>query len=322
MANSNYEYGKAPQIFPGRKAGLRLVLDSHTDKVASGSISDDFRGFDVVIDGKDKYPFTSKNGILVKSGQRNEVAISATRFEADDKIRRINSTKRNCYFSDEYTLKLHKKYTQANCFFQCKIEYTRNLMKQNNQSLGSCTPWFYPVEDRYSHEMCDPWRTEQFQALLEDTPDTACKHCLPDCSTTEYTTTISSGPFRNCDRTNLGVSPLCDLSADSNMMMNPPLWKFAMQGEYKKFSGGELPEFVKNQKSTSNIRYYAPKGEVDQLVFRAQRESKLTYDAFEEDITIVNFYFNKGEVVQFRTFLRMTMMDFISSVISNRVLSN
>ena len=92
----NYKYGEAPEIFPGRTEGLRLVLDSHTDQVESGSIGDNFRGFHTVIDGRDKYPFTSKNGILIKSGQENEVAISATRFDADTKIRGVNSTKRNC----------------------------------------------------------------------------------------------------------------------------------------------------------------------------------------------------------------------------------
>ena len=314
----NYKYGEAPEIFPGRTEGLRLVLDSHTDQVESGSIGDNFRGFHTVIDGRDKYPFTSKNGILIKSGQENEVAISATRFDADTKIRGVNSTKRNCYFSDEYSLKLHKKYTQANCLFQCKIRHVRDLMKQENTTLGSCAPWFYPVEDQYLHEICDPWRSERFQTLFKNVPGTACKHCLPDCSTTKYKSSISAAPFRSCDRTNLGVSPLCDLSTDSNMMMNPPLWKFTMEGEYEKFNGGGgLPEFVKKQNVSSNIRYYAPKEEVEQLIFRAQREKKLTYNAIEEDITIVNFYFDEAEVVQFTTFPRMTFMNFISSVRSD-----
>ena len=123
------------EIYPGRAEGLQLVLDAHTDKVSSGSVSDNFRGFHVVIDGKEKYPFTTRNGILIKSGQANEVVISATRFESNQNIKSVKPDKRNCYFSEEHGLKLHRVYSQANCFFQCKIEYTRDLMfKQKNKT--------------------------------------------------------------------------------------------------------------------------------------------------------------------------------------------
>ena len=91
-----------PKIYPGRAEGLQLVLDAHTDKVSSGSVSDNFRGFHVVIDGKEKYPFTSRNGLLIKSGQANEVVMSATRFDANPNIKSVEPSKRNCYFSEEH----------------------------------------------------------------------------------------------------------------------------------------------------------------------------------------------------------------------------
>ena len=101
---TNFDDKKDPEIYTGRAEGLRLVLDAHTDKLASASIADNFRGFHVVIDGKEKYPFTSRNGILIKAGQTNEIAISATRFEADPKIEKVPTMKRRCLFSDEYSL--------------------------------------------------------------------------------------------------------------------------------------------------------------------------------------------------------------------------
>ena len=294
---------------------MQLILDAHTDKLSSGSVSDNFRGFHTVIDGKNKYPFTSRNVLLIKSGQANEVEISATRFEADERIRPVKASKRNCYFPNEHELKLHKVYTQANCFFQCKIEYVRNQMYQENKTQGRCAPWFYPVEDKYLHEICDPWRTARFQTLFEEVSDEECIECLPDCSSTKYKTSISSAPFRSCDRTNLGVSPLCILSLEGNMMMNPPIWKYAVQGEYERFNGGDLPDFVKKQQNVlSNIRNYTNARYAQNLTFRAQHEKKPTYNALEEDITIVNFYFGEAEVVQFTTFPRMTLLDFISSV--------
>ena len=306
------------EIYPGRAEGLQLVLDAHTDKVSSGSVSDNFRGFHVVIDGKEKYPFTTRNGILIKSGQANEVVISATRFESNQNIKSINPDKRNCYFSEELGLKLHRVYSQANCFFQCKIEYTRDLMfKQNNKTEERCVPWFYPVEDKYLYEICDPWETKRFQALLKEVSDDQCSECLPDCRRTKYKTSISAAPFKECDRTNLGISSLCSLNTDTaHMMINPPIWKNAIQGEYKKFNNGSLPTFIENQQGVfSNIRNYSSSDEeLRNLVFRAQREKKLTYNALEEDITVVNFYFDESDVIQYTTFQRMTIIDFISSV--------
>ena len=312
-----------PKIYPGRDEGLQLILDAHTDKISSGSISDNFRGFHVVIDGKEKYPFTSKNGILIKSGQDNDVIISATRFEANKNIKGVAATKRNCYFPDEHPLKLYKLYSQANCLFQCKIEHVREQMSKtkigttNNGNGTRCVPWFYPVEDKYLYELCDPWQTAAFQKLFKEVSDDQCSQCLPDCTTTKYKTTISSAPFRGCDHTNIGVSPLCDLSTGKNMMMNPPIWKAALTNEYETYNGFELPDFIKNQKGVlSNIRSYVSKKDVKDLVFRAQREKALTYDALEQDITSVNFYFAESNIIQFTTFQRMTVIDFISSVSS------
>ena len=291
---------------------MQLVLDAHADKLSAGSVSDSFRGFDTVIDGKNKYPFTSRNGFLVKSGQESQVAISAKRFEANENIRHIKPSKRNCYFPDEFPLKLHKVYTQANCFLQCKIEYLR----KENKTGGRCVPWFFPVEDEYLFEMCDPWQTSLFQTLLEELPDDTCQECLPDCSITKYKSRISSAPFRNCDRTNIGVSPLCDLSSDGNKMMNPPMWDKTIHGEYEKFNDGKLPNFVKSQtKTLSNIRkYVSTEAEMKQLVFRGEREKHPTYNAFEEDIAIVNFYFEESTIVQYNTFERMTWSGYISQV--------
>ena len=293
-----------------------MVLDAHTDKLSSSSVSDNFRGFDTVIDGKDQYPFTSRNGFLIKSGQENQVSISATRFEAEENIRHIKPLKRNCYFSDEFPLKLHKVYSQANCFLQCKIGYVQGLMYQENKTDGRCVPWFYPVEDRYLFEICDPWQTKQFQTLLETLSDNKCEECLPDCRITKYKSRISSAPFRNCDRTNLGVSPLCELSSDGNMMMNPPIWEQTISGEYITFNDGKLPNFVTNQTTTlSNIRQYVSSAaDVEKLVFRGQREKTPSYNAFEKDITIVNFYFDESTIVKYNTFQRMTWFDYISQV--------
>ena len=118
---ANYNYEVEPHIYTGRTEGLQLVLDAHTDKVSSGSVSDNFRGFHVVIDGKEKYPFTSRNGLLIKSGQANEVVMSATRFDSNTNIKSVEPSKRNCYFSDEHGLKLHPHEEENHCYFLCRM---------------------------------------------------------------------------------------------------------------------------------------------------------------------------------------------------------
>ena len=298
---------------------MKLILDAHTSNLASGSISDNFKGFHVVIEGKEKYPFTSRNGILLKTGQDNEVVISATRFEANEDIKSVDPIKRNCYFLDEHPLKLHKVYTQANCLFQCKVELVRDRLHEENEMIKRCVPWFYPVEDEFLYELCDPWQTNRFQTLLKQVSEEECSDCLPDCTTTKYKTTVTAAPFKNCDHTNLGVSPLCDLSSEENddMAMNPPMWRNTVEKEYSKFNGEEkLPDFIRNQTNVqSNIRRYVQDDkDVESLVLRDQREKELTYDALQEDITIVNFYFDEPNIIQYTTFLRMTGIDFISSV--------
>ena len=90
-----------PKSRPGYNKGLTLILDAHTDRVSSGSVSDDFRGFVTVVDSGDKYPLTDQNGFLVRPGHQNYVVLSALQVKADDSVRGIRPDKRRCYFKDE-----------------------------------------------------------------------------------------------------------------------------------------------------------------------------------------------------------------------------
>lgn len=315
-----YDHESGPEIYAGRKEGLQLVLDGHRDQITSKSISDTFGGFHVVVDGKENFPFISRNSILVKAGQANEVVIRATRFDPDERIKKeVPALKRNCYFPDEnprqHPMIIHQNYTQTNCLFECKLESVRRQRRADNKTRNTCIPWFYPKENKYIFDLCNPWETTEFQTLLKNVDDNECKYCLPDCKSTKYKMSLSSAPFGNCDQTNLGLSPLCDLSTGKNMMMNPPIWKDVVKGEYEKFNGGTVPDFVKNQKNIlKNIRYYASEQETKHLTLRAQHEQNPSYNALEDDITVVNFYFDEPDIIQYLKYLRMTPIDFISKV--------
>ena len=98
-------------------------------------------------------------------------------------------------------------------------------------------------------------------------------------------------------------------------MVNPPIWKHRVETEYVTFDGGQLPRFIKNPSNViDNIRQFATEEEARNLAFRAQHENKPSYNAVEEDVTLVNFYFDESEVVQYLSYLRMTPTDFISKV--------
>ena len=129
-----------PKSQAGQKKGLQLVLDAHSDRISIGSVFDTFKGFMAVVGNKNEYPLTKKHGFLLRAGQENYVSLSATKIEANENIRpiEISPGKRECYFHDEHPLKLHQKYSQANCIIECTIQYAREKME------SKCTPWYYP----------------------------------------------------------------------------------------------------------------------------------------------------------------------------------
>lgn len=50
------------------------------------------------------------------------------------------------------------------------------------------------------------------------------------------------------------------------------------------------------------------------MVFEAAIKLEPTYQAYNQDIGMVNFYFERASVLQFKRALRMTMIDYISQI--------
>ena len=48
-----------------------------------------------------------------RAGYENQVAIRAVDIETDPQTKAIQAEKRNCFFNDEFKLKMHENYTQA-----------------------------------------------------------------------------------------------------------------------------------------------------------------------------------------------------------------
>ena len=132
---------------------------------------------------------------------------------------------------------------------------------------------------------------------------------------TNYQTRVSAAPFRGCDHTNLGSSALCDFE---DLDMNPPIWSNMVENEFTGAGYTEAPEYARpngSQGRFANIRNTIVNPAIIQdLTLLTYYKKNPTYDAFEKDIAIVNFYFDQSSIVQFKRSLRMTMTDYISQM--------
>ena len=132
-----WEDGTEPYSEPGRKKGLTVILDAHSNMVTGGSVPEDFDGYYAVIDSTDTYPMTTRKSVLLRPGHNNIVSMGATKVTADENIRDIKPLDRNCLFKDEMNMNVHNSYTQANCMLECQIAYAES--KVSIQYLISTT---------------------------------------------------------------------------------------------------------------------------------------------------------------------------------------
>ena len=293
-----------PRTLPGRNKGLVLMLDAHSDLYTPGSVNSDYKGFLGLISPSGSFPFTLQESFEIRPGHKNVVALTGARVDADDGLRDLSIDQRNCLFKDENSgMKIHKNYTYSNCMFECALLYARDNLKHQLNSTYACIPWFFPSADD-SITICDPWESvEFFKLMLNGIPDETCSSCLPDCNNMIYEESVFTVPFRRCDSSNVGVSWFCRLG-DGKL---PVPRKFAKQ-LIDEYTSNPIPPFVKSV--LSNIRSY------DSTVNGGDifQQSPKTYDAYDEDIAVVQVYFKKSTVFQMGSQPRMTWIDYLSNV--------
>ena len=92
--------------------------------------------------------------------------------------------------------------------------------------------------------MCDPWQTQVFlAAVMDGGAAQTCGHCLPDCVSTVYSSSVSATPLRRCDTKNIGLTYLCKFDGDVPL---PAIWSDQVISEYKKsYPEEELPGFLR-----------------------------------------------------------------------------
>ena len=217
-----------------------------------------------------------ERSFLLSPGRTTYAAISPTSIDADEAgIKSIDPTKRNCYFKDEYPLKVHKNYTRANCLLECYLDYALSKMSTK------CYPWYLPAPES-GYTPCDPWQTKEFNTFMEQIPDKTCDYCLPDCQQTIYETSITSAPFRRCDAKNLGTSLLCNLDPDA--VANPPIWAHQVLDDYSS-TLGVRPSYLSDSLESNDRRFVSRSA-----VFTSLQAEEPNYDAYEKDLAVAHFF--------------------------------
>ena len=326
----------------GRNKGLTVIVDRHSDILSPGTVFDSFRGFVTIIDDKDKYPMGSLSSLISRPGYESNIEVNAIQLEAKPEIQKYKPDRRHCYFPDEYKLEMHKKYSQSSCRMECKLKFATSCVRTcmgygetcncANISLEAtdpnanqpmpCVPWFYPSDDEQSGKMCNPWIATKFKEILDtQIPKDTCEQCLPDCTTTIYSTSMSYAKLPKCDHTNIGVNLLCDLFDSA---LNPAPWTTSAQGEFIK-AKEDIPWYLETNKGQmlesgrivqkfSERRYKVIDPIVKKNLLLTSQLDNPTYDAYEEDIGIVNVFFNNDRVEKYVKKNRMSNFDFLSQV--------
>lgn len=288
---SDYITRNEPQILPGKEKGLTIILDAHTDALSPGTVESDYNIFQLLVSEQSSFPYFHQKSFAVGPGQSNVVTLSATKFSADDSMKAIPINARQCRFPDENDiLYLHKVYSYTNCMFECSLTYAK--MKTHENINSTCLPWYFPTIDDYPI-VCDPWESFEFLNYMQNhDKEEDCDHCLDDCTKTTYDVSLTYQSFRQCDSLNFGLSRMCTIDNENHM------WPRKFYFEGLEYIGSDRTVNAKDTryKSNSLMRDFVP------------------YSMYENDIAIVEIYFDKPTAIEIISFSRMTWVDYFANV--------
>lgn len=121
-----YIDGMEPIPLPGKGKGLFLMLDAHSDLKSKTTIPNDFDGFNGLLHPSGSFPFMALERFEIKPGHLNAISITPTRIEADDSLKDLDVSSRQCMFEDDsHDLQIHQKYSYLSCIFECRLRYAR-----------------------------------------------------------------------------------------------------------------------------------------------------------------------------------------------------
>ena len=119
----------------GKKNGLKLILDAHSNTVSFGTVDQQHNTFKMFIGEPAQFPMIQDKSIHVQPGKEHFVDISAVVL-ATNNIRHISPEARGCLFNDEGDLEFYGSYTFSNCRLECRIKEA--------EEKYNCIPWHLP----------------------------------------------------------------------------------------------------------------------------------------------------------------------------------
>ena len=119
----------------GRKNGLQLILDLHSNTVSFGTLDQQNNAFSLFIGEPAQFPMMQDKSVRLQPGREHYVDLSATVVSTRG-IKDVAPQARGCFFTDEGSLEFYKSYTFSNCRLECMIKKAEEKF--------NCIPWHLP----------------------------------------------------------------------------------------------------------------------------------------------------------------------------------
>ena len=140
--------------------------------------------------------------IPIKPGNKMDIDVEPIEVVAEESLRDVPISKRNCRFADEYegVMEIFNFYSQSACNFECLLRDTRKICQ--------CTPWNMPtpIDDQ---PICDIYGNICFDNIMQQQIRLANCTCPIDCNTVRFRTSISQKSIdlnEYCSRLGKGMS--------------------------------------------------------------------------------------------------------------------
>ena len=114
----------------GKREGVSLVVDLHSNHASFGTVTDSYRAFTMFIGGPTEFPVLRERGIQLEPGKEHSLQFSGQAIStiialsggnshykvlsAPD-IQSLKPSRRECFFRNEGNLKYYADYTFTNC---------------------------------------------------------------------------------------------------------------------------------------------------------------------------------------------------------------
>ncbi|XP_052861434.1 pickpocket protein 28-like [Anopheles cruzii] len=175
----------------GFKGGILALLETDAkdrEYICSGAQ----QGYKVTIHAPDEIPRLSEYNIRVPPMQAVSIIIKPRMMTTQKSLHRHPASIRQCYFSDERSLRFFRVYNEQNCEFECLANYTLKLcgcvtfaMPRTNTTRVCRAHEIHCYKDAATKLM------ELGGLMLEEGDGELCG-CLPACTTIKYDVELSN----------------------------------------------------------------------------------------------------------------------------------